>query len=186
MIIGITGRSGAGKSYLSEILAEKLDLIHIDIDKISHEVLSFDESKTFLLNEFGTEIFDNGILNRKLLGKIVFSNQKKLDKLNNFCQIEMEKKIDEIIASSKTSLILDYALLCGLKHFEICDIKILLKADLDTRYSRVKERENITKEYFISRDNSLSDFEEKHFDYVFHHITESETNSLIEDLKSKI
>ena len=105
MIIGITGRSGAGKSYLSEILAEKLDLIHIDIDKISHEVLSFDESKTFLLNEFGTEIFDNGILNRKLLGKIVFSNQEKLDKLNNFCQIEMEKKIDEIIASSKKSLI---------------------------------------------------------------------------------
>lgn len=186
MIIGITGRSGAGKSYLSEILAQKLDLIHIDIDKISHEVLSFDESKKFLLDEFGSEIFDNGVLNRKLLGKIVFSNQEKLNKLNNFCQIEMEKKIDEIITSSKKSIILDYALLCGLKQFDICDVKILLKADLDTRYSRVKERENITKEYFISRDNSLSDFEEKHFDYIFHHITESETNTLIEELKSKI
>lgn len=186
MIIGITGRSGAGKSYLAETLARSLDLIHIEIDKISHEVLSFDESKKFLLNEFGTEIFDNRILNRKLLGKIVFSNQEKLDKLNHFCQIEMEKKIDEIIANSKKSIILDYALLCGLKQFDNCDIKILLKADLDTRYSRVKMRENISKEYFISRDNTLSDFEEKHFDYVFHHITENEINSLIEQLKSKL
>lgn len=186
MIIGITGRSGAGKSYLSEILAEKLDLIHIDIDKISHEVLSFDESKQFLLNEFGTEIFDNGILNRKLLGKIVFADQEKLDKLNNFCQIEMEKKIDEIISNSKKSLILDYALLCGLRQFKLCDVKILLKADLDTRYSRVKERENISKEYFISRDNSLSDFNENDFDYVYHHITENETNLLIKNLKTRI
>ena len=148
--------------------------------------LSFDESKQFLLNEFGTEIFDNGILNRKLLGKIVFADQEKLDKLNNFCQIEMEKKIDEIISNSKKSLILDYALLCGLRQFKLCDVKILLKADLDTRYSRVKERENISKEYFISRDNSLSDFNENDFDYVYHHITENETNLLIKNLKTRI
>ena len=96
MIIGITGRSGSGKSYLSDILAEKLDMIHIDIDKISHEILTFEKSKNFLLNEFGPEIFDNGIVNRKALGKIVFASPEKLEKLNRFCQIEMESKIDEI------------------------------------------------------------------------------------------
>ena len=128
----------------------------------------------------------DGVLNRKLLGKIVFSNPQKLEKLNKFCQIEMEKKIDEIIASSKKSLILDYALLCGLKQFESCDIKILLKADLDTRYSRVKNRENISKEYFISRDSSLPAFDESKFDFIYHHITENETNALIETLKQKL
>ena len=186
MIIGITGRSGAGKSYLSEALAEKLDLVHIDIDKISHEVLSFEESKAFLIKEFGPEIFDNGILNRKLLGKIVFANQEKLDKLNKFCQVEMELKIDQLIKNSQKSIILDYALLCGLKQFELCDIKILLKADLDIRYSRVKSRENITKEYFVSRDNSLSEFDESIFDFVFTNISTDETNNLIEFIKTKI
>lgn len=188
MIIGITGRSGSGKSYLSDILAEKLDMIHIDIDKISHEVLTFDESKTFLLNEFGSEIFENGILNRKHLGKIVFNSHEKLEKLNRFCQTKMEEKIDEIISSSKKPLIFDYALLFGLRQFDACDIKILLKADFDVRYSRVKTRENITREYFLSRDSSLSDsdYDKTKFDFVFTHITESEIDELINTLKSKL
>lgn len=187
MIIGITGRSGSGKSYLSDILAEKLDMTHVDIDKISHEVLTFDESKKFLLNEFGPEVFENGVVNRKLLGKIVFASPEKLEKLNRFCQIEMEEKIDEIIASSTKPLILDYALLFGLRQFDSCDVKILLKADFDVRYSRVKTRENITREYFLSRDNSLSDsdFDDSKFDFVFNHISPEEIESLIQNLKSK-
>jgi len=188
MIIGITGRSGSGKSFLSDILAEKLDMIHIDIDKISHEVLTFEESKKFLLNEFGSEIFENGVVNRKKLGKIVFGEPEKLEKLNRFCQIEMEAKIDEIIASATKPLILDYALLFGLKQFESCDIKILLKADFDVRYSRVKTRENITREYFLSRDSSLSDsdYNESLFDFVYHHISKEEIEELSKTLKSKL
>lgn len=186
MIIGITGRSGSGKSYLSEQLAENLDIIHIDIDKISHEVLSFDESKKFILNEFGPEVFNGESVNRKLLGSIVFNDPQKLKKLNQFCQSEMEKKIDEIIQSSKKSIILDYALLCGLKQFSICDVKILLNADFDIRYSRVKQRENISKEYFISRDNSLSDFNEEDFDFIFKNISQTEIDNLIKILDSKI
>ncbi len=188
MIIGITGKSGSGKSYLSDILAKKLDIIHIDIDKISHEVLTFDESKKFLLNEFGSDIFENGVVNRKALGKIVFSSPEKLEKLNRFCQIEMEKKIDEIIASATKPLILDYALLFGLAQFDLCDVKILLKADFDVRYSRVKTRENITREYFLSRDNSLSDldYDESKFDFVFNHISPEEIEQLSQTLKTKI
>lgn len=186
MIIGITGRSGAGKSYLSETLAQDIDLIHIDIDKISHEILTFETTKTFLRKEFGNEIFENNSVNRKLLGKIVFSNPEKLDTLNRFCQIEMERKIDEIIQTSTKPIILDYALLCGLKQFEICDIKILLKADTDLRYSRVKSKENITKDYFISRDASLENFDESKFDYIYENISENEIKILAQTIKSKL
>ena len=186
MIIGITGRSGSGKSYLSEHLAKSLDLIHVDIDKISHEVLSFEETKDFLLKEFGATVFENNSVNRKALGKIVFSNAEKLEKLNRFCQVEMERKIDEIISRSKKPIILDYALLCGLKQFELCDIKILLKADIELRYSRAKSKENITKEYFISRDSSLPDLKESNFDFVFDNISEEEISLLTQKIKSKL
>lgn len=186
MIIGITGKSGSGKSYLSEILAQNLDMIHIDIDKISHKVLTFENTKNFLLKEFGSKIFDNEILNRKQLGTIVFSNPEKLEKLNKFCQIEIEKELDRIIKDSTKSIILDYALLVGLKQFELCDIKILLDADLNLRYSRVKSKENITKEYFFSRDNSLPNFDESKFNFIYKNISESEISFLIDYIKSSL
>ena len=184
MIIGITGKSGSGKSYLSEILAKELDFIHIDIDKISHEVLELEKTKQFLLKEFGSSIFKNNKLDRKILGKIVFNNSNKLEKLNKFCQTAMENKLDEIIKTSKKSLVLDYALLCGLKQFNKCDIKILLKTDLDIRFSRVTARENISKEYFIARDNSLEDFNESLFDFVYNNISNTDINQLTQQIKS--
>lgn len=185
MIIGITGRSGTGKSYLSEILAKKLDMIHLDIDKISHEVLSFEETQKFLLNEFGENIFENDVLNRKVLGKIAFSDKQKLALLNDFCQHQIESRLDEIISKSTKPVILDYALLWKLKQFKICDITILLETDFETRYNRVFSRENISREYFEARDNSLEDFSNKKFDYIFKNITDEEIEKLIKTIQLK-
>lgn len=186
MIIGITGRSGTGKSYLSEILAKELDMLHIDIDKISHEVLSFDETKQFLKAEFGDDIFDNEKVNRKRLGSIVFENQEKLDKINNFCQLLIEQKLDEIISSTTKPIILDYALLAKLKQFKNCDLKILLHCDLETRYNRVYKRENISRDYFILRDSSIEDLDESSFDIVFNNITDTDISNLVKIIKAKI
>lgn len=185
MIIGITGRSGTGKSYLSEILAKKLDMIHLDIDKISHEVLSFEETQKFLRNEFGESIFENGVLNRKALGKIAFSDKQKLAHLNDFCQHQIESRLDEIISKSTKPVILDYALLWKLKQFKVCDITILLETDFETRYNRVFSRENISREYFEARDNSLEDFSNKKFDYIFKNITDEEIENLIKTIQLK-
>lgn len=177
MIIGISGRSGTGKSYVSEILAKKLDLEHVNIDKVSHEVLELPETIKFLKSEFGENVFENGVLNRKTLGKIVFYNGEKLDLLNNFCQAQIEKKLDKIIATSTKPIIFDYALLWKLKQFSKCDIKILLKSDFETRFERVAKRENISREYFKARDNSLNEPNIK-FDYVFSNITSEQIDEL--------
>lgn len=180
MIIGITGKSGAGKSYLSDIIAQKLDFLHVDIDKISHEVLAFPETISFLHQEFEKTIFENNKLNRKKLGEIVFNNPQKLQLLNNFCQIQIENRLSEIIANSTKSIILDYALLNKLNQFKLCDIKILLNTHIETRFSRVSEREKISKEYFLSRDNSLEPYNNCDFDYVFDDISQKDIQTIIE------
>ena len=186
MIIGITGRSGSGKSYLSEILAQELDMIHVDIDKISHEVLSFPETKEFLIAEFGNSIFENNVLNRKTLGKLAFNNKEKMQTLNDFCQTQIEKRLDEIKNSTKKTLIFDYALLWKLKQFDDCDIKIYLETDFETRYSRVSARENITKDYFIARENSLEEVKNLKFDYILKNATNEQIKNLVNSLKQKI
>lgn len=186
MIIGITGRSGSGKSYLSEILAQELDMIHVDIDKISHEVLSFPETQDFLIAEFGNSIFENGVLNRKNLGKLAFNNKEKMQKLNDFCQKQIEKRLAEIKNSTKKILIFDYALLWKLKQFDDCDIKIYLETDFETRYSRVSARENITKDYFIARENSLEEVKNLKFDYILKNATNKQIKNLVNSLKQRI
>lgn len=182
MIIGITGKSGAGKSFLAEILAEKLNLKHIDVDKISHQVLLHPETQKFLKQEFGEDIFDNNTLNRKKLGALAFKNKAKLKQLNNFCQIQIEKELDKIIKAEKNLIVLDYALLPWLKQFKLCDVKILLKTDFDTRFNRVAARENITEKYFLSRDNSLEDYDETQFDFIYNSLDQNSINKLVEFL----
>ena len=63
MVIGITGKSGSGKSFLSEKIKENLNPIHVDIDKISHGVLLEEKSLEFVKTEFGKEVFDGNVLN---------------------------------------------------------------------------------------------------------------------------
>lgn len=182
MVIGITGKSGSGKSFLSEKLKDSLDAIHVDIDKISHGVLLEEKTLEFVRNEFGEGVFDNGTLNRKKLGAIVFNNKEKLDKLNSFCQTQMELEIDEIINSSKKTVILDYALLPWLKQFDSIDVKILLNSTFEERFKRVNLRENISKEYFEKRDSSINDYNDFSFDIVLDSTNEIDFASLIKNI----
>ena len=67
-IIGITGKSGSGKSFFASTLAQKLNFTYVDVDKIGHKSTSDPEILKKLCEEFGNTILDeNGILNRKKL-----------------------------------------------------------------------------------------------------------------------
>ena len=148
MIIGITGKSGSGKSFISEKLKQGLNALHVEIDKVSHDVLYHANSIPFLKSEFGESVFENEKLNRKKLGEIVFNDKTKLTKLNQFCQSQMEDILDDIVIKNPDkTIILDYALLPWLKQYEKCDIKILVTSSFEDRFQRASKRENISKEY---------------------------------------
>ena len=143
MIIGITGRSGSGKSYISEQIQKHLNALHVKIDEISHSVLYAENNTKKLKAKFGESIFDGDQLDRKKLGKIVFTDDEKLAWLNRFCQTQMEQEIDNIISTnSNMVIILDYALLPWMKQFKKCDIKMLVSASFEDRFKRVQERES--------------------------------------------
>lgn len=77
-IIGITGKSGSGKSTFASLLAKKLNCIPIDIDKIGHQALYNPDVLTTLTQKFGNGILDNeGKLDRKKIGDIVFTRKRK-------------------------------------------------------------------------------------------------------------
>lgn len=169
MIIGICGKSGSGKSYLSKELENLLSATYINIDEIGHNVLLIDSVKYKLVNAFGNSILENNKINRKKLSNIVFNSKIDMDKLTNITWVYMESIIDELIKNNKI-IILDWLLLPKTKYFNMCDIKILLNTPYKIRKKRCKKRDNISDELFDLREKNSIDYHLEDFDFIINDI----------------
>lgn len=82
-VIGLTGGMGTGKTTVARILQE-LGLTVISADEIGHELLQpGTEVYEAVKQAFGPEIVDaGGQIDRRALGRVVFSNPDKRQRLN--------------------------------------------------------------------------------------------------------
>ena len=124
-LIGITGKTGTGKSTIATILAQKLDAQYVDIDKIGHQATSDPHISNKLCDIFDNELLDSdGMINRKRLGNIVFSDTDKMQILTDITWEYMEHKLDDILLQKQQCFIFDWALLPKVKFWDMCDFKI--------------------------------------------------------------
>jgi len=188
IIIGITGKSGSGKSTICRALANKLDGKIIDFDDISHKCLAQQSIIDFVSETFGKDIINNnGEIDRKKLGEIVFCNTAHMNTLNDVVYKEMIKIIDNIIKySNKRYLILDYLLLPQTKYFDKCNYKILVNASIKTRFERVMERDGLTLDYITKRENNSIDFKENDFDIVINNDGTKDLQNINDEIVKKI
>lgn len=168
-IIGVTGKSGSGKTTFAKKLAKSLNGVYVDIDKISRMPLKKPKIIHILCKKFGNEILgESGSIDRKKLGNIVFSKEEWLNELMQITQSDAEQEIDAILSRKDTNIIvLEWVNLPTSKYWEKCDTKILVKADRIKRRNKVLERDNISEEYFEKRDLAAIDYEESEFNYIF-------------------
>ena len=183
-IIGITGKSGAGKSTLALLLSKKLNCKHIDIDTIGHEALFQPQILDSLCNKLGREILDeDGSLNRKKVGSIVFSSKDKMNILTDLTWEYMKNVLNDLLSQADNFIILDWALLPITEYWEKCDTKILVTSDFTQRKNQILERDHISEEYFNIRDSSSIDYSQVKFDYIFENDYQLETlNKFLEIL----
>ena len=114
MIIGLCGKSGSGKTTLAKTLIKqcKHKVVHLDIDKVGHNVLTIKEVREELINNFGSSIISEGTVNRKKLSSIVFESKDKMNILENITWKYMEIYIDNFLKENKDNIIiLDWILL---------------------------------------------------------------------------
>lgn len=168
MLIGICGKSGSGKSTISNFLKEDLGAIHCDIDKIGHYVLTLPNVQKDLINSFGIEIYEDGKINRKKLGLIVFNSIDKMRTLEQITWKYMEIEIDKIINENKDKIIiLDWQLLPKTKYLNLCKWKILIDIPYEIRKQRILKRDNISEEKIELREKASITYNKNDFDYVF-------------------
>ena len=168
MIIGICGKSGSGKSTLSKKLTEQYEnIIHLDIDKVGHKVLTIDDVKNELIKNYGIDILNDKNIDRKKLGEIIFNSRIEMNHLSDITWKYMQIEIDKFLIDNKDKIIiLDWILLPISKYFDICDIKILLDIPYEIRKERAIKRDNITEEEFDLREKASINYDTNIFDYV--------------------
>ena len=81
MILGITGGTGCGKTTLLKEI-QKLGGLVLDCDAIYHELLRTDAAMLRAIENRFPGVVEAGLLNRKKLGAIVFTDEQALLDLN--------------------------------------------------------------------------------------------------------
>ncbi len=169
MIISICGKSGSGKSTVTKELLDyyKDKAIHINIDKIGHYVNTISEVLDEEVKCFGESILTDGVIDRKKLSKIVFSDKEEMAKLTEITWKYMDIEISKLISQNEGKLIiLDWQLLPKTKYFELSDLRVLLDVPYSIRKERVLKRDNITEEQFDLREAASIDYSLYEFDVV--------------------
>ncbi len=148
IIIGLTGGIGSGKSTVSDILKEQ-GIPVVDGDRIAREVVephrpAYDE----IVRVFGTEVLQqDGTLNRKHIGEIVFSDPEKLSVLNSITHKEIYRVILERLESLKetgtTLVFLDVALLFETGFDQLTDRVWVVDAPDAVRVERIQKRDGL-------------------------------------------
>ena len=93
----LTGSIATGKSVVLDYFHKNLGFEIISADSVGHDVLRLEKTIEKIRHEFGDTVISGGQIDRKALGKIVFSDADKLKKLNSITHPLILKQIFEII-----------------------------------------------------------------------------------------
>ena len=149
-IIGITGGTGCGKTTALDAIRQ-LDGNVMDCDEVYHRLLEHD---TALLSAIETRfpgVVEDGVLQRKKLGQIVFADPQALLDLNAITHKAVKDYVLWQLPPVPTLLAIDAIGLFEGGLAELCDVTVAVTAPVDARVSRLMARENISEAYARSR-----------------------------------
>ena len=186
-VIGLTGGIGTGKSHVSGLL-EGFGAAVVNADLLGHEVYApQSEGWHAVVDAFGERIVaENGEIDRRALGGIVFSDEMELQKLNEIMHPRIydlaERRLNELAAHGTETAVLEAALLIEAKWTPLVDevwVTVSTEADI---ISRLRQRNNMDETTARSRIDSQMPQAERvgHADIVI------ENSGSLEGLSEKV
>lgn len=143
--VGLTGGIGSGKSTVARVF-EVLGIPIFNSD-IQAAVIMHTNSKVKqgLVKEFGEDIYHAGILNKALLRKLIFNNEKNKNFVNNLVHPEVRKAYQLYTETHNNVpyVMQEAAILFESGAYKIQDKNITVVANRDIRIKRITERDGI-------------------------------------------
>lgn len=161
-IIALTGGIGSGKSTVADII-RSLGYDVFDCDEITREItltesFLFDARKVderFVKLVDGKPVYD-----RKAVSGIVFSDEKKLEKLNSLIHPRVFERLKELKESAKGDICFcEIQLLFETQSENRFDGTIIVVSDLKRRTERIEKRNGFTKEQVLAIMSMQTDYD---------------------------
>jgi dephospho-CoA kinase len=164
--VGLTGGIASGKTTVARFFAE-LGAFVLDADYIVHELLApggaaYDE----VLERFGEVLFEDGNINRELLGQRVFADPAELADLNAIVHPHVREEIDRRIEAYRESengpiVVVDAALLVETGAYRGYDRLVVVRCSRETQLKRLADREGMTTDEAHGRVDAQAPLEDK-------------------------
>lgn len=150
MIIGITGGTGCGKTTLLECIREKGGLV-LDCDAIYYELLTRDDVLLCAIDARFPGTVEDGQLQRKKLGAIVFADPKALADLNAITHSAVKQEVLRRLENKPGLAAIDAIALFEGGLAELCHMTVAVTAPIEVRVKRLMARDGISEDYARSR-----------------------------------
>jgi dephospho-CoA kinase len=163
LVLGITGGMGSGKTTVCNVL-ELMGIPVFYADAQARQIVDNDEDvRNSIKNIFGTDVYINQKLNRKVVADKVFKNKQLLNSLNaivhpavanRFLQWSVKYNNLPIVAK-------EAAILFESGAYKSVHKSILVLAPVELRISRVMKRDGLTRQQVSERLNNQWTDEQK-------------------------
>ena len=149
-IIGITGGTGCGKTTLLGCIQEKGGLV-LDCDAIYHKLLQEDGQLLSAIDARFPGVVEQGVLQRKKLGNLVFSDKNALADLNKITHAAIKAEVQRLLQNAPKLAAIDAIALFESGLAELCHTTVAVTAPTEDRVQRLMARDQIPEEYARKR-----------------------------------
>jgi len=143
--VGLTGGIGSGKSFVSLIFKEfNIPVYNSDLE--AKKLYYRDDVKSEMLKYFGKEVYiSSGEINRVYLSKLIFSDKKALNKVNEIVHPRVKEHFSDWLKDHNNYdyIIKETAILFESGAYKQMDKTVVVIAPSDLRMSRVLARDKI-------------------------------------------
>ena len=157
--VGLTGGIGSGKSTVAKVLEVLGVPVYNSDQRAKHLMTHNPQLKQQIEDLFGVASYQEGVLNRSYLAKIVFSDSIKLKQLNEIVHPKVRTDFEQWVKRfSQTYVVNESAILFESGLWNQMDLIICVIADKDVKIQRVMDRDGLTEQQVMERmSNQASD-----------------------------
>ncbi len=170
-VIGVVGGIGSGKSFFTQTLAKRKNLVIVNGDAVGHALLLRPEIRARIRDRFGASVIAaDGNINRRVLGQLVFGTTPEQVRAKADLEAivhppltaELQRQISEAQAAGHAdAIILDAAILLEVGWRKFCNAVVMIDVPSEIRWQRVHATRGWSLSEFQAREASQMSIAEK-------------------------